>query len=276
MIETTFQDMLDSFNEISPRISELVYVKLDSRWRYDTPFTAPESHIYYITKGEAEMTCNGKLYHLTPGNIYFVPAGAAYCYRCAEYMEKLYIHVSMLRRNGYDLFNRVKECVVFTDRQQEIDRLCRCVAKADMHSMLYLKAHLQSLMLEVVERAEIELGAPEAYTPLTYQAIEYIEKNLRCGLTIEQVAKGLQVPQSKLLRTFRKDMNVTVGKYIADRLMYAVENRLRTTGESLHDISEKFGFCDQFYFSRRFTECFGMTPLQYRKHSKLGQPIDAF
>lgn len=270
-METTFQDMLDSFNEISPSISELRYAKLDSRWHHETPFTAPESHVYYITGGEAEMTCNGKLYRLTPGNIYFVPAGAAYCYRCAEYMEKLYIHVSMLQRNGYDLFNRVKECVVFTDRQQEIDRLCRCAAKADMHSMLYLKAHLQSLMLEVVERSGIELGAPEAYTALTYQAIDYIEGHLRCGLTIEQVAQGLQVSRSRLLRTFRKDMNVTVGRYITDRLLYVVENRLRTTNESLHDISERFGFCDQFYFSRRFTEYFGMTPYQYRKKSQLGQ-----
>lgn len=274
MIETTFQDMLDSFNEISPRISELVYVKLDSRWHHETPFAAAESHIYYITKGEAEMTCNGTLYRLTPGNIYFVPAGAAYCYRCEEYMEKLYIHVSMLQRNGYDLFNRVKRCIVFTDRQPEIDRLCQCVEKADQHSMLYLKAHLQSLMLEVVEQSGIELGAPEAYAPLTYQVIDYVEKNLRCGLTIERVAKGLRVPQSKMLKIFRKDMGMTMGKYITDRLLYAVENRIRTSEESLHDISERFGFCDQFYFSRRFTGYFGMNPYQYRKQSRLGRPLD--
>ncbi len=271
MIETTFQDMLDSFNEISPRISELVYVKLDSRWHHDAPFTAPESRIYYITKGGAEMTCNGKCYRLVPGNIYFLPAGAAYSYHCEEYMEKLYIHVGMLLRNGYDLFNRVKECVVLTGRQQEIERLCRHVVAADMNSMLYLKAHLHSLMLEVLERADIDLGAPEVYTQLTYQAIDYIEKNLRCGLTVEQVAKALQVTPSRLRKTFRKDMDVIVSKYITHRLMHAVEQCLRTSDENLRDISERFGFCDQFYFSRKFTNFFGMAPYQYRKQAGLGQ-----
>lgn len=275
MIETTFQDMLDSFNEISPRISELRYAKLDSRWHHETPFTAPESHVYYITKGEAEMVCNGKHYRLTPGNIYFVPAGAAYCYRCEDYMEKLYIHVSMLQRNGYDLFNRVKECIVFTDRQQEIDRMCRCAAEADMHSMLVLKADLQSLMLEVVERAGVELGEPEVYSALTYLAMEYIEAHLHSGLTIEEVAAGLQVPRSRLLNTFRKDMKVTVGKYITDRLMYAAERWLRTEDESILAVSKRFGFCDQFYFSRRFAEYFGVPPHQYRKQARLGQTMSA-
>ena len=271
VMNTTFQDMLDSFHKISPRISELRSVKLDSSWHHEMPYTTPESRIYYICKGEADITCNGKPYHMTPGNIYFLPAGSNYTYRCETSMEKLFLHVSMLRRNGYDLFNQVKECVVLTDRKQEIDRLCRCVDAADLHSVLVLKAHLHALMLEVMERAGVELGQPEAYTALTYRAIEYIENHLRCGLTLEQVAKGLQVPQSRLVQTFRKDMGVTMGKYITDRLMCAAEAVLRTGDESIHAVSERFGFCDQFYFSRKFTDYFGVAPQKYRRRSRPGR-----
>ena len=34
-------------------------------------------------------------------------------------------------------------------------------------------------------------------------------------------------------------------------------------------ISERYGFCDQFYFSRRFKEKFGVTPQKYRKMNSL-------
>ena len=266
-----FRDMFDDCYNISTHISQLMYVKLDSSWHRDTPVVAAESRIYYICKGEADLICNGKAYKLTPGNIYFVPAGAAYCYRCERYMEKLFIHVSMLQRSGYDLFNRVKNCVVLTGREQEIRRLCQCMDTADMHSMLYLKAHLHALMLEVVERTGIDLGKPEVYSQLTYRAIKYIEEHLHCGLTIKQVAEELQVPQSRLQNAFREDVKVTMGKYITDRLMYAAEKRLRISDDSIRDISEHFGFCDQFYFSRRFADYFGASPYQYRKHWKSGK-----
>ena len=269
-----FRELFDDFYNISTRISMLKYVELDKSWHRETPVIATESRIYYICKGEADLTCNGKRYKLTPGNIYFVPAGAAYSYGCESYMEKLFIHVSMLQSNGYDLFNRVKDCVVLTDREAEIQRLCQQVEAADVHSMLYLKAHLHTLMLEVVERSGIDLGKPEVYTQLTYRAIRYIEEHLRCGLTIKQVAEGLQVPQSRLMKTFHKDIKVTVGKYITDRLMYAAEARLRTGEENIRDVSERFGFCDQFYFSRRFAEYFGVAPYQYRKQAMMGVPSE--
>ena len=270
-----FHDKMDSFYNISAHVSQLIYAKLDSSWHRDNPVVATESRIYYICAGEAALTCNGQHYKLTPGNIYFVPAGAAYCYHCEQYMEKLFIHVSMLQSSGYDLFNRVKGCVVLTGREKEIARLCRCVDTADINSMLYLKAHLHALMLEVVEQAGIDLGKPEVYTELTYRVIEYVENHLRCSLTIEQVATGLQVSASRLKRTFRQDMNVTVSKYITDRLMYAAETHLRTTDDSIRTISERFGFCDQFYFSRRFAAYFGVTPYQYRKHARFGKALNA-
>ena len=40
---------------------------------------------------------------------------------------------------------------------------------------------------------------------------------------------------------------------------------------SLNAISNRFGFCDQFYFSRRFRQWAGKTPSQYRKEEKYNQ-----
>ena len=47
--------------------------------------------------------------------------------------------------------------------------------------------------------------------------------------------------------------------------MARCEELLCDTDLSLSEISERFGFCDQFYFSRRFKAKYGETPRDTRK-----------
>ena len=64
---------------------------------------------------------------------------------------------------------------------------------------------------------------------------------------------------------FRQEVGVTLGKYIDDQLMAAAQWQLLKTKVSIGEISDALGYCDQFYFSRRFKQLCGETPLQYRK-----------
>ncbi|MBE6955906.1 MAG: AraC family transcriptional regulator [Ruminococcaceae bacterium] len=267
-------NMLNAFNDITLSVSQMRYVKLDSRWHSDFA-RVTFSRIYYVCKGEADVVCNGTPHHLTPGNIYFVPAGSDFSYSCEEYMEKLYIHVSVLQKNRYDLFSRLKECVVLPGlSREEFRRLCRCVGSADANDMMYLKAHLHDLLMRVVDKSGVDLGRPEVYAPLTERALEYMEEHLSCGLTVKQVAQALRVSADRLQRTFQQDVKLSVGRYITKRVLYAAEERLRISDDSIQDISEHFGFCDQFYFSRRFADYFGVSPRRYRKFISIGQPIE--
>ena len=43
------------------------------------------------------------------------------------------------------------------------------------------------------------------------------------------------------------------------------EHLLVSTNLSIQQISERFGFCDQFCFFRRFKEKYGETPQRYRR-----------
>jgi len=43
---------------------------------------------------------------------------------------------------------------------------------------------------------------------------------------------------------------------------------LRDTSLSVKDITEKVGFVDPFHFSKRFKQCSGLSPAQYRARPK--------
>lgn len=267
-------NMLKAFNDISLSVSQMRYVKLDNRWHNEFA-RVTFSRIYYVRKGEADVVCNGIHHHLTPGNIYFVPACSDFSYSCREYMEKLYIHVSVLQNNRYDLFSRLKECIVLPGlTEEEFKRLYRCAGSADANDMIYLKCHLHTLLQQVVEKSGVDLGQPEVYAPLTERALEYIEEHLHCGLTVKQVAEGLKVSEDRLQRIFRQDIKKSVGRYITEQVLYEAEIRLRISDDSIQAISAHFGFCDQFYFSRKFAAYFGVSPRRYRKFISVGQPVE--
>jgi AraC-like DNA-binding protein len=65
----------------------------------------------------------------------------------------------------------------------------------------------------------------------------------------------------------KKYINMALGKYIDDRILAEAERLLLNTNLSIKDISDKLGFCDQFYFCRKFTFYYGVSPIKHRQRN---------
>ena len=70
-----------------------------------------------------------------------------------------------------------------------------------------------------------------------------------------------------------KETGKTVGQYLDNLLWAEAKRRLLLSDASVRAISEELGFCDQFYFSRRFRQLFGVTPSYYRAYGKLEESV---
>ena len=97
------------------------------------------------------------------------------------------------------------------------------------------------------------------------KAMDYIHRNTRINLSTELVSENLFISKSKLRKDFKKETGISIGKYIDDMVFFKAKRLLSKGYFSINDISQKLGFCDQFYFSRRFKERFGDPPSEYRK-----------
>ena len=71
---------------------------------------------------------------------------------------------------------------------------------------------------------------------------------------------------SNRYKRFKAELSKPVGEYVNDTIMFEAGQLLLKTNLSILAISEKYGFSDQFYFSRRFKEKFGVSPMKYRKN----------
>jgi len=266
MIVTKKPDHNLILKNIDMEISEMRFASLDSEWRFKNAVSR-STRIYLPVFGEGFLDFEGNTISVTPGKIYVIPAMLNFSYRCEDRLDKFYAHVSFEKNDGFDALEGVKEIVVLEDKG-ECDAVKSLFDEASIGAALNMKSIFLSIIVRAINEYGIDLGSQTQLSQLSLRAIDYINSHLTAKLKIAEIADSLFVSRLTLSNTFSADMNISIGKYIDDRLMISAERDLTVNKLSIKEISEKYGFCDRFYFTRRFTEKFGKPPKQYLKENR--------
>lgn len=254
-----------AMNSYNMNILDCCHCVLDDSWRSKNA-CAGFTRIYYVIDGSAFLHLKDETIEMRPNHIYILPTGLNFGYECEKSLEKVFIHVKLCDRGGNDTLAAVNRCVVFDEMETEIDTVKKLIKSGDTLSALRLKALLFDRLTAALEKGGGSLGKIREYSALTTSAIRFIEENLHSDLTVRDISRSLYVSESHLNKVFKEELGVTPGKYVSNKILLRAEELLRRTTESVRCISEQLGFCDQFYFSRCFSACYGVSPLQYRKN----------
>lgn len=105
-------------------------------------------------------------------------------------------------------------------------------------------------------------------SPCLGAAIELMEGNIESPFSIEVIAAKIGASVRTLEQVFRTHENATpVSYYLMLRLRRA-RAMIEDTGLSIATIAQATGFASQSYFSKRFREVYGLSPLQLRSAEK--------
>ena len=255
--------MGNEFIHMQFRFDNLDYVELDKRWHCDGNFLAKDN-FYAIVDGEADFWCNGKYIRLTPGNIYFCPTGAAVSFDCPKRCSKLYFHGNLYNHIGEIIPLGSEDCIILSDRAEQIDQMISLYKSEDYCSAWKLRVMAEQLVTEVMTLSHHDVPLRE-YSQHIKNAIQMIVASPHLSLSIGTIAKELNISASYLRKLFAKEVKMTVSEYVRQRLLNAAADDLRKKHLSIKEVSEKYGFYDQFYFSRLFKNQFKVSPSQYRK-----------
>lgn len=257
-------ELYENLNKIYMDISEMKIARLGREWSAEKVCSV-FTRVYMVTEGGGMICCRGKEIPLRQWNIYVIPAGTEFSYSCNDYMEKIFFHLSVFLPNHYDIFNRASDCFVFEYQRGVIENVKRQLSENRLGGVITIKSCLYDIVLKCIQADGKMNEGIVTYSELIEKTMEYIDANLSAALTVSQVAEAVFLSPSKLQKAFKREMGLPVGRFIDERLMYAAEREVRRGEYSMNEISTMLGFCDQFYFSRRFSETYGKPPLQYRK-----------
>ncbi len=243
-------------------------IELDKEWSQKN-VSSSFTRIYIILDGEGFLEYENLHIKMIPKNVYIIPAGLNFSYRCDRYLKKIFLHINCFLPNNYDLFSYFGKILIFENQQHIISQLTDTSKHSFLHS-LTLNNYVYSLIAKGIEENSFLLDRISFnYSSFINDVIKYIEKNLSANLSVSKIANDFSVSISTLQKKFKSEIGFSVSQYINDRLMSLAEKILLSENISLRQISDSLGFVDQFYFSRKFKQTFGVSPLKYKKLFKI-------
>lgn len=241
------------------------YVVTDGKW-YQRPLRSPWSRIYYVLDGEGAFLRDGKEMKIEPGYVYFAPCGAVYGFEGRPSLTKLFFHVNIIMPDGYDLFSQSENRIVrFRRSADDMARFLEWYRSDNPAKHMMLNAELWRTVSEAARELLKSDGRRSGYSDAVNNAIEYIRNNLSASLKASDVATAVFCSVGNLNDRFERELGMTVAKYIDGLLMFEAGRMLAKGSKTVGEVSALLGYCDQFYFSRRFTKSFGVTPRDYKK-----------
>lgn len=260
------------FNDLSITIADNGYAKLSTDWHAEN-VCSPFSRIYFILNGEGYAKSKNEFIKLSAGNCYFLPAGLTYDYWCETSLSQLFFHVNVTEPGGQNFFAAARSFASFSISPGTMDKILFYYQSKDFLNGLKMKAYIEYALTRFIDQYQIRGFSGDNYSPEVLKATKFISRNLSIQLKAADIAASLFISESKLTKEFKAETGMTIGKYTDGLIFSRAEFLLSKTSYSIKSISNELGFCDQFYFARRFRQTYGETPLAYRKRVQAASKI---
>ncbi len=265
-----FQNQIMTYAEqrIRLEIAEISYGLLDPEWQQDD-LRAAFTRIYVPLEGEGIIRVGEQEIRLVPHHIYVVPSELSFSCSCPEKLNKIYIHLTLTRPDGMDVFAGIDSCMILDDRKGRAAEIEALYHGNDIRSALRLKLLLYDILDEALQSVTVKNGEIKSYSEYTKRALAYIDSHLSATLSIKEISSALFISKPVLQKHFKADLGKPMGQYIDQCLMSLAERELLDRSLSIKEISDRMGYCDQFYFSRKFSEHHGFSPRKFRQMNNI-------
>ena len=112
------------------------------------------------------------------------------------------------------------------------------------------------------------IGLPSApKQSLSDRIGEYLTKHIAENFSAEALEKQFFLSYKHMAAVFKKEKQMTLHQYHTRARMAEACHLLRSTMNSIGEISESLGYHDMLYFSRCFHQTIGCSPSEYRRQT---------
>lgn len=231
--------------------------------------------LHFISDGKGIFTCHGKTYSLTRGDVFLVKPDTEVYYEADEKNPWSYMWVGFhgikaetyLQSAGLQGETVTCKCentpLIFTYIQQMI--ICRHLT---LSNELRREAALLQILSILIDEYKITLPKDERYDYpyqiYVEQAVDYIRRNFKTNIKINDIASYIGIDRSYLANIFKYVMKVSPQEYLMHYRMEQAEHMLSQTEERISVIAETVGYHDPLTFSKMFKKYAGVSPSEFR------------
>lgn len=215
------------------------------------------TEVIMVMEGEAEFTVRQEQYHGKKGDMFFINRtnlhGAFAKEKCHILGFVIPVTEELLSLPiGLNYDPRVKS--------PEIRSLLMMLyneypSKNNSIIKAYVKLILKLLIREVFPSDMLKADKP---------VIDYIRNHYSEKISIEDIAKSVNLSKYYFIHKFKEENGITVNSYLTNvRIEKAIE--LLDNNSKTIDVAEKCGFSDEGYFCKVFKKVMGLSVRDYKK-----------
>jgi len=235
-----------------------------------------KSVLHIVTQGEGTFSYAGETYHLTAGDIFLLERGMEVEYKPSFSNPWTYYWVGM---NGKQILNYLSRCSIVdshvilgqdtTDIKNIIQLICKLSQSIESNNSndILIMQYLYQLVYTLQEKfPKIFSVQVDIVNEDIQHAVDFINTNYQKHITVEDVAKSVNITRSHLYKLFKKNLGCSPKEYLTYIRMYHASQLLIHTSTLISDISRQVGYKDPLLFSKNFTKHFEISASEYRHH----------
>ncbi len=228
----------------------------------------PHNHKSYeiiiYTKGRGVFHTDKKQTETTPGKIIIVPPGVTHwCSFIDDELERIYVNGDFSH-----VFELTEPTVISDNSKSEGLELAKMVYENRFSDSEYLSALINAFTHFLLIRVKID---NEIFSAIKSVAQEITDNFYDCDIDICALLKKSGYSEDYIRAQFKKATGKTPTEFLTETrishacyLIGAYKNVV-----PLNVISEKCGYTDYIYFSRRFKKVMGISPRKYMEEMSL-------
>jgi two-component system response regulator YesN len=174
---------------------------------------------------------------------------------CLTILKKLY---ACLRNSINDIMQLgnsapLATCSAFNNKLESLDTI----------------GDIRSYIINILEHVEFLINDKDYSNmrKIIMKALQYINSHYRENISLNDVARYINVSPSYFSVLFKKNMGKTFTDYLCSLRIYNAQLMLQDPICKIYEIAQSVGYDDYRHFSKVFKRFTGMTPTEYREKS---------
>lgn len=247
-----------------------------ARFHYRKRLHGTETHILiYCHQGAGAAVIGEQEVVLRPGDFVVIPARTPHWYAADEHnpWTIYWMHfqgtlaaeiVGLMQRQGRGFHGQLRHSEsslrLFREIYEQIEK------GYSTDNLLYANMCLSHFLTTFIYNERFDKSsAPAAPQDSVDRAIAYFQSNLERVLTLDEIARAVNLSPTHFSYLFRKKTGFPPIEYFNHLKVQKACQYLRFTDLRIKEVAIRLGIEDPYYFSRFFSKIMGMSPKEYRQ-----------
>ncbi len=182
------------------------------------------------------------------------------------------------KENGQSISNKKNDLIIWNAIYTK-EIIKNGVSKSALHPLYNKFYNKIQIITKLLDLQDLEISMANTYFNILINDIQvtdnfminkmlqFIHVNIENHLSLDKLAKDLNISVGYASDCFKKNMGISVMKYVQKIKIDRAKNLLLSTDNSILYIGILLGFYDQSHFSRTFKDIVGVSPTVYRNNN---------